>query len=36
MEYEEKESEFDLTDEDRDVTTNEREIQDDIEVRVVS
>ena len=32
MEYEEKESEFDLDDEDRSVTQNEREVEDDLEV----
>jgi len=36
VEYEEKESEFDLTDEDRSVTQNEREVEDDLEVRLDS
>ena len=33
VEYEERESEFDLADEDKSVTQNEREIEDDFEVR---
>ena len=33
VEYEERESEFDLADEDKSVTQNEREIEDDLEVK---
>lgn len=36
VEYEEKESEFDLDDEDRSVTQNEREVEDDLEVDVTT
>jgi COMPASS component SWD1 len=32
VEYEERESEFDLGDEDKSVTQNEREVEDDLEV----
>lgn len=32
VEYEERESEFDLADEDKSITQNEREVEDDLEV----
>lgn len=32
VEYEERESEFDIADEDKSVTQNEREVEDDLEV----
>lgn len=35
VEYEERESEFDLADEDKSVTQNERESEDDLEVFIL-